>query len=109
MQITLNHEEIVDALIKSITNQGIVNDDTEMKVTMVAGRGATGHSAVVDIVKKGTVQTVLEVKKAEKPAETIKVKTTPEKTTPEKTTPENVEGEEAREATVTTDEAALFG
>ena len=49
MQIHLNENEIQQALLEHINNTGIPLADTSTKVTLVAGRGANGHSAVIDI------------------------------------------------------------
>ena len=49
MQIHLNEKEIQQALLEHINNTGIPLADTSTKVTLVAGRGANGHSAVIDI------------------------------------------------------------
>ena len=49
MQIHLNEKEIQQALLEHINNTGIPLADTTTKVTLVAGRGANGHSAVIDI------------------------------------------------------------
>jgi hypothetical protein len=49
MQIHLNETEIQQALLEHINNTGIPLADSNTKVTLVAGRGANGHSAVIDI------------------------------------------------------------
>lgn len=63
MQIHLNEKEIQQALLEHINNTGIPLADTSTKVTLVAGRGANGHSAVIDIervtedIAKGAITT----------------------------------------------------
>ena len=49
MQITLNHNEIEEAITQFIGNQGIDIADKCTQVSMVAGRGTNGFSATVDI------------------------------------------------------------
>jgi len=49
MQITLDHTEIEQAITEFVANQGITINGKETNVTMVAGRGANGYSATVDI------------------------------------------------------------
>ena len=51
MQITLNHDEIIDAVTQYIADQGIKIKDKKTEVTMIAGRGTNGYSATVDIVE----------------------------------------------------------
>ena len=56
MQIHLNEKEIQEALLEHINNTGVPLVNTTTKVTLVAGRGVNGHSAVIDIerVNKST-------------------------------------------------------
>jgi hypothetical protein len=48
MQITLNQEEIVGAILKHVESQGLTLDDTKINVTLATGRGANGTTATID-------------------------------------------------------------
>jgi hypothetical protein len=61
MKIELNHEEITQAAVEFISNQGIDLTNAEVDVKFIAGRGDNGHSAVVDIIKKSIKAVVVEV------------------------------------------------
>lgn len=49
MQITLNHDEIVNAIEQYVSNQGITVDGKKTEVNMIAGRGSNGFSATIAI------------------------------------------------------------
>lgn len=49
MNISLNNSEIEEALVHYIRSQGIDLADKAIGVTLVAGRGANGHSANIAI------------------------------------------------------------
>lgn len=55
MQITLNESEIVQAIKDYIGNQGIGVTDKHLEVSMVAGRGANGYSANIEIMAKESI------------------------------------------------------
>lgn len=49
MNINLNHNEIVEALIAHVNNQGFNTEGKSVSVSLTAGRGINGHSASIDI------------------------------------------------------------
>lgn len=49
MDITLNHEEISEAITDYVGNQGINLDGKETEVDFTAGRGGNGYSATISI------------------------------------------------------------
>jgi len=49
MKMTLNHEEINEAIVDWVAKQGIDLADKETTVELTAGRGANGNSASIDI------------------------------------------------------------
>ena len=53
MQITLNHQEIEEAIVSFLNVQGIITENKATKVTLVAGRKENGHSATVTILPNG--------------------------------------------------------
>jgi len=55
MQIHLNEQEIQEALLEHINTTGVPLVDAVTKVTLIAGRGANGHSAIIDIERKDSV------------------------------------------------------
>lgn len=57
MQITLNHDEIMDAVTQYVANQGIAITGKKIDVTMTAGRGSNGYTANVDLLQEDSVQT----------------------------------------------------
>lgn len=50
MQITINQDEIVEAIENYIGNQGIGMAGKRLDVSMVAGRGGNGFSANIEIL-----------------------------------------------------------
>jgi hypothetical protein len=62
MEINLNENEIQQALVQYINNKGIDLSQSKTNVTLIAGRGANGHSAVVSITEpaKQTGEAVVE-------------------------------------------------
>lgn len=52
MNITLNQEEIKEALVAYVGNQGIALEGKSIGVSMVAGRKGNGYSAEIAINKK---------------------------------------------------------
>ena len=52
MKLTFNSQEIEQALIDFVSNQGINLSDKEVSVNMTAGRGVNGYSAELNIVTK---------------------------------------------------------
>lgn len=52
MQITLNQDEIVQALIAYVKSTGFINDGFDIKVDLKAGRGENGYTATLDVEKK---------------------------------------------------------
>lgn len=60
MKLTLEHDEIVAAIEQFVTDQGVKTEGKVVEVTMIAGRGANGHSAIVDIRGEGTAATQTE-------------------------------------------------
>ena len=63
MKMTLNHEEINEAIVDWIAKQGIDLADKETTVELTAGRGSNGNSASIDIKSmnhKATVVTQVE-------------------------------------------------
>jgi len=59
MQITLDHNEIEQAINEFIVNRGILVVDGKAKnITMVAGRGSNGFSATVDLTLAGATEGV---------------------------------------------------
>ena len=61
MKLTFNSQEIEQALIEFVANQGISLADKQVEVHMVAGRGQNGFSAELDITAK---QNVTDIKSA---------------------------------------------
>ena len=61
MKLTFNSQEIEQALIEFVANQGISLADKQVEVHMVAGRGSNGFSAELDITAK---QNVTDIKSA---------------------------------------------
>ena len=49
MKMTLNHEEINEAIVDWVAKQGIDLADKETTVELTAGRGQNGNSASIDI------------------------------------------------------------
>ena len=49
MKMTLNHEEINEAIVDWVAKQGIDLADKETIVELTAGRGTNGNSASIDI------------------------------------------------------------
>lgn len=49
MQITINQEEIEEAIKTYVATQGINVDGKDVSVSLVAGRGANGMSAAIEI------------------------------------------------------------
>jgi hypothetical protein len=49
MKISLEEREIQNALTEYISNQGFPISDQKVSVTLIAGRGANGHSAQIDV------------------------------------------------------------
>ena len=49
MKMTLNHEEINEAIVDWVAKQGIDLADKETTVELTAGRGMNGNSASIDI------------------------------------------------------------
>lgn len=49
MNISLNNTEIEEALVYYIKSQGVDLSDKTINVTLIAGRGANGHSANIAI------------------------------------------------------------
>ena len=54
MKMTLNHEEINEAIVDWVAKQGIDLADKETTVELTAGRGMNGNSASIDIKPKQT-------------------------------------------------------
>ena len=54
--VTLNTDDIKDAITKYLENNDIIRKDNIIEVNMVAGRGSNGHSAVISIKREGDVQ-----------------------------------------------------
>jgi len=52
MKMTLNHEEINEAIVDWVAKQGIDLADKETTVELTAGRGTNGNSASIDIKPK---------------------------------------------------------
>lgn len=52
MKMTLNHEEINEAIVDWVAKQGIDLADKETTVELTAGRGQNGNSASIDIKPK---------------------------------------------------------
>lgn len=118
MQITLNQDEIEEALVTYVRGQINLNDDQEIGIDFKAGRGDNGYTATLDIrprkvdkaaikpkaVTKTNISTVIvEDEAPEAEPETASTETEePAKGTPEKLfeVPEEaaVELEEARES-----------
>ncbi len=66
MKIHLDIKEIETALVAYVANQGINITHKEIEVDVVAGRGANGHSATIDITPEVETKVTLEsVPKAE--------------------------------------------
>ena len=51
--VTLNTDDIKDAITKYLENNDIIRKDNIIEVNMVAGRGSNGHSAVISIKREG--------------------------------------------------------
>lgn len=49
MKMTLNHDEINEAIVDWVAKQGIDLADKETTVELTAGRGTNGNSASIDI------------------------------------------------------------
>lgn len=49
MKMTLNHEEINEAIVDWVAKQGIDLSDKETTVELTAGRGSNGNSAAIDL------------------------------------------------------------
>lgn len=64
MQITLDVNEIQEALTNYVSEDFDISNK-EVFIKMIAGRGKKGHSAVIDILPKGTAPAA-ESKKASK-------------------------------------------
>lgn len=56
--VTLNTDDIKDAITKYLENNDIIRKDNIIEVNMVAGRGSNGHSAVISIKREGDVSEV---------------------------------------------------
>ena len=54
--VTLNTDDIKDAITRYLENNDIIRKDNIIEVNMVAGRGSNGHSAVISIKREGDVQ-----------------------------------------------------
>ena len=54
MKMTLNHEEINEAIVDWVAKQGIDLADKETTVELTAGRGTNGNSASIDFKLKQT-------------------------------------------------------
>jgi len=52
MQIHLNEIEIQEALLDHINSTGVPLGNSITTVTLIAGRGVNGHSAIIDIERK---------------------------------------------------------
>jgi hypothetical protein len=66
MQINLVQSEIQEALTEFVSNQGFDVSGKDVVVTMVAGRGKKGHSAIIEILPKGTAPVAETGKKTSK-------------------------------------------
>lgn len=55
MQITLNQDEILDALKAYVRTQINISEDQDILIDMKAGRGENGYTATLDIVPKTKV------------------------------------------------------
>lgn len=64
MQITLNQDEIHEAVTNYINSQVNLADDQDISIDFTAGRGANGLSATIDIRSRGSIK----AKAAPKPA-----------------------------------------
>jgi len=62
MQIILDREEIKEAIIGHIKEQGIDLTNATVEVGMTAGRGLSGPTATVDIIPKGKRSTIKDAK-----------------------------------------------
>lgn len=49
MRITLNENEIKEALVRYVAGQGVDVSGRNVEVSMTAGRGANGYTADIDI------------------------------------------------------------
>jgi hypothetical protein len=54
MQMTLNNEEIIEAVNDFVAKQGINITHKKTEVAMIAGRGGNGFSATVSIINSST-------------------------------------------------------
>ena len=50
MQLTINDEEIKEAITEYVKNQGISTVDKEVSIELTAGRNGNGHKATITIV-----------------------------------------------------------
>jgi len=57
MEISLNQEEIYQAILDSIENQNIPLVGRDVSIRLTAGRGANGHSAQIVIATPGSSTT----------------------------------------------------
>lgn len=54
MHLSLNDSEIKEAIELYISNQGINTEGSDVEIKLKAGRSGKGHSAEVQISKKGS-------------------------------------------------------
>ena len=68
MIISLTHDEIEQALVEFVSNQGIMSEGTEATVQIKAGRKGNGHTAIVTINPVAEANEEEEYEEAEEPA-----------------------------------------
>jgi hypothetical protein len=66
MKISLNQEEIQEALVNFVSEDFDISNK-DVLVTMIAGRGKKGHSAVIEILPKGSISETTETTETEEP------------------------------------------
>lgn len=64
MRITLNENEIKEALVRYVAGQGVDISGRNVEVSMTAGRGANGYTADIDITD-ATYQAIENISEAQ--------------------------------------------
>lgn len=62
MQVILKEHEIKQAIMTFVGNQGVSMAGKKVDVALIAGRGANGMSATIDINDNGENEMVVEIK-----------------------------------------------
>jgi len=75
MQITINENEMTQAIKEYIGNHGINISNKKLTVALAAGRGANGYSASVEIAEKETTGLVETTKRAKSGGDILDSKT----------------------------------